>query len=238
MSEGFNVNEYWLKRGRGYIEEALPQDYHRLQEKFLVDLLRASQLPVNKILEIGCGFGRITRLLADNFPETQIMALDLSPDQLANARRYCGDRKNIVFEPYDFYSDLPFPGSDYDAAVAIEVFLHHPRAMVRKVIEKLSDISRCILNIDWSEEWPWKTPKHVWVHDYGEVYQEAGLQSACFVLPCKIDGMQQKLFIAVKSMTPELIELKEQIGRAANLDEPPVEIASASGAAHWAEQLQ
>jgi SAM-dependent methyltransferase len=238
MSEGFNVNEYWLKRGRGYIEEALPQDYHRLQEKLLVDLLRASQLPANKILEIGCGFGRITKLLADNFPETQIMALDLSPDQLANARRYCGDRKNIVFGQYDFYSDLPFPGSDYDVAIAIEVFLHHPRPMVRNIIEKLSGISRCILNIDWSEEWPWKTPKHVWVHDYGGVYKDAGLQAAGFALPCKIDGMQQKLFIAVKSMTPELIELREQIECTASPDEPVGETATVSGAAHWAEQLQ
>jgi hypothetical protein len=71
-----------------------------------------------------------------------------------------------------------------------------------------------------------------------EVYKEAGLQSACFALPCKIDGMQQKLFMALKSMTPELIELREQIAHAANLDEPPVETATTSRTAHWAEQLQ
>jgi SAM-dependent methyltransferase len=227
-----------LKRGRGYIDEALPQDYHRLQEKFLVDLVRASQLPMKKILEIGCGFGRITKLLAHNFPETQVMALDLSPDQLANARRYCGDCENVAFEQYDLYSDLPFPGSGYDAVVAIEFFLHHPRPVVCKLIRKLSGISRSILNIDWSEEWPWKTPKHVWVHDYGEIYREAGWQAAAFTFPCKIDGMQQQLFIALKSLTPELIELSEQIERAADFEEPAVGTAPTLGAAHWAEQLQ
>jgi hypothetical protein len=76
------------------------------------------------------------------------------------------------------------------------------------------------------------------VHDYGGVYKDAGLQAAGFALPCKIDGMQQKLFIAVKSMTPELIELREQIECTASPDEPVGETATVSGAAHWAEQLQ
>src|SRR5262245_51538644 len=127
MSEAFNVNQYWLKRGKSYIQEVLPQDYHRAQERFLLDVLDAGRVPLHKVLEIGCGFGRITKLLVQRFPETQITALDLSPDQLANARHYCGEPVKITFQQYDFYSGAPFPGSSYDAAVAVEVFLHHPQ---------------------------------------------------------------------------------------------------------------
>src|SRR5262245_25651361 len=114
MSETFNVNKYWLKRGQTYIEEPrLALEYHRAQERFLLDVLRRGQVPMKSILELGCGFGRITKLLAENFPAAQITALDLSPDQLDNARRYCAGCANVVFQQYDFYSGQAFPGADY-----------------------------------------------------------------------------------------------------------------------------
>src|SRR5712671_6123658 len=128
MSADFDVNRYWLERGRTYSqEERLGLEYHRIQERFLIDVLRQGHVPTGRILELGCGFGRITKLLAENFSNSQITALDLSPDQLSNARRNCSDCPNVRFEQYDFYSGQPFPGNGYDVAIAIEVFLHHPR---------------------------------------------------------------------------------------------------------------
>ncbi|HKS36976.1 MAG TPA: class I SAM-dependent methyltransferase [Verrucomicrobiae bacterium] len=238
MSEFFDVNQYWLKRGRGYIGEPLPQEYHRLQEKFLLDLLRASRMPMDRILEIGCGFGRVTKLLTEHFPAAQITALDLSPDQLANAQRYCGQPRNVVFEQYDFYSGLPFPGTGYDAAVAIEVFLHHPRQVVHALIERLAGVAGCIVNIDWSEDWPWKTAEHVWVHDYAAIYQEAGLQCAGFALPRKVDGMQQMLFIAASHLPGEVARLEQEAHAAmrdALMRSPP---PAASEPGQWPQQLQ
>ena len=221
MGEAFNVNQYWLKRGRTYISETLPAEYHRLQEGFLLDVLAASRISLNRILEIGCGFGRITKLLAETFPQAQITALDLSPEQLANAQRYCGQARNVTFQQYDLYSDRPFPGRDYDAAIAIEVFLHHPRSVVQGLFVKLAAVSRHIVNIDWSEDWPWKTAEHVWVHDYSAVYDEAGLKCATFVLPQKVDGMQQKLFIAAKELSPEITALPQHFHTERTLDALP-----------------
>ena len=52
MSE-FNVNAYWLERGRNYMEEKrTPAEFHRLQERFLLEVLKATALPMQKILEI------------------------------------------------------------------------------------------------------------------------------------------------------------------------------------------
>src|SRR5436189_3719477 len=103
MNSDFDVNRYWLERGATYLTEGLPKDYHRLQERFLCDVLRAGQVPMGRVLELGCGFGRITRLLAGEFPRAQIHALDLSEDQLANARRLCAGCDNVTFGQYDFY---------------------------------------------------------------------------------------------------------------------------------------
>ena len=61
----FDVNEYWLRRGKTYVsEERLASEYYRRQERFLLDRLLSARLPMQRILELGCGFGRITRLLA------------------------------------------------------------------------------------------------------------------------------------------------------------------------------
>src|SRR5207247_7147067 len=208
MSAEFDATTYWLKRGKVYLEEEQNYaEYHRVQERFLLDTLRAGRLPMQTILELGCGFGRVTKVLAENYPGADIVALDLSPDQLENARRHCAGIEHIRFEQYDLYSGGPFPGTSYDAAVAIEVFLHHPRTLVRTTIEKLSAIARYLVNIDWSETWPWKPPEHVCIHDYHAIYSEAGLYCPTFPLPEKIDGMQQKLFIASQTMTPEMIHM-------------------------------
>src|ERR1051326_906095 len=237
MSAEFDANAYWLKRGKGFLEEEQRYaKYHQVQERFLSETLREGRLPVESILQIGCGFGRITRLLAESYPGARIVALELSAEQVENARRRCSGLAHIRFEQHDLYSAAPFPGTDYDAAVAVEVFLHHARPIVRATVEKLSAISRYIINIDWSEAWPWKPPEHVCIHDYNAIYSEAGMYCATFLLPEKIDGMQQKLFIASKKMSPEMIHLMELAEEAAAAAEAPT--PDTSSAARWAEQLQ
>jgi SAM-dependent methyltransferase len=212
MKTEFNVIEYWLERGRNYIDEKrTPPAFHRLQERFFFDVLRGSGVSMRRVLEIGCGFGRITKLLAETWADTDVTALDLSPEQLANARRYCGENPRVHFVQYDFYSDAPLPGRDYDAVVAIEVFLHHPPEFVVQLFKRLSGVASCILNIDWSEDWLEPLPVHVWVHDFAKLYAEAGLKCASFPLPEKVDGKQQKLFIASHDLSDEVKRLERSL---------------------------
>ena len=245
MSGEFNVNAYWLERGRNYMgEQRTPGEFHRLQERFLLDILKGAALPMGRILELGCGFGRITKLLSEAWPEAEITAVDLSPEQLANARKHCGEDPRIHFAQYDFYSGQPLPSpshgpltpaepsSHFSVAVAIEVFLHHPPEMIMGLMRKLAAASKYIVNIDWSESWPWPTPEHVWVHDYARLYAEAGLKCASFPLPAKVDGKQQKLFIAGKEVPASVLNLEEDLKAAMPA------VASATASDDWAEQLQ
>lgn len=234
MGEAFDVNQYWLKRGQNYIQERFPQEFHQLQQSFLVEVLRQSQIPLNRILELGCGFGRITRLVAEAFPHASITALDLSPHQLEQARRHCGSCRNVSFQQYDFYSGAPLPGTDHDAALAIEVFLHHPPDLVRALVARLAGVARHIVSIDWSEPWPWKTAEHVWVRDYRALYEESGLQCATFVLPERIEGMQQKLFIAARELGPRLRQLEQAVEASRSRHAGPLPAADVSP---WPEQV-
>jgi SAM-dependent methyltransferase len=238
MSQEFDADQYWLERAKTYAEhEARYTDYLRFQEQFLFDVLRQAQVPMQRVIELGCGSGRITKRLVEHYPEARVLALDLSADPIENARRRCAGTGNIRFEQHDFHSNAPLPGTDFDTALVIEFLLYHPRTRVRALIERLSGVARHIVSLDWSEAWPWKRPEHVWIHDYQAVYAEAGLNCATFVLPEKIEGMQQKLFIASKRMTPEMIRLKEMAEEAARDAGALSASPTGSDAAAWADQL-
>ena len=230
MNENFDVNAYWLERGRAYAAEKFPEEYHRLQERFLIDTLQATTVPLRRIVELGCGFGRITRLLADAFPGASITAVDLSEAQLQHARKYCEGRQNITFATYDFYSGAPLPGGHHDLAVAIEVFLHHPETFLPGFLKRLSGTADLIAHIDWSEEWPWPRPEHVWIHDYAALYRELGLECVALPLPERVTDLQQKLFLAGRDLPPA--------ARALEPNTAPQRLATPPPTAQWYLELE
>jgi len=71
----YDPREYWLKRGEVFSDENLyhKQEY-RSQEKTLLHYL--SRLNFSSVFEFGCGFGRITRLLLDNFDVKEYLATE------------------------------------------------------------------------------------------------------------------------------------------------------------------
>jgi FkbM family methyltransferase len=210
---GFNVNDYWLKRGQTYInEDRLYTEPYRLQEEFIIDGLSRSEVPIQRVLEIGCGFGRITKRIAEAYPTARITAVDISPDQLRNAREYCADfADRIEFFEYDLYSGTPLPGQSYDTAIAIEVLMHHPYDAVSQFIERLTRVADRVVNYDWSEEWSASVARHVWVHDYAEIYRNFGFTCEVLTEPQKFRGQQQKLFVATKKQYKEVAD--DRLGR-------------------------
>ncbi len=77
---------------------AITYDAHAETQKDLAArLLReipASSNPKN-ILEIGCGTGYFTVLLAERFPEARITALDFAEGMVQQARKRLGDKGNV-----------------------------------------------------------------------------------------------------------------------------------------------
>jgi malonyl-CoA O-methyltransferase len=68
---------------------------------------RLAGLPVARILELGCGTGRMTRLLRQQFPAAVITAIDLSPQMVDFARNSTSDVTFIVADAESFVVDLP-----------------------------------------------------------------------------------------------------------------------------------
>lgn len=64
--------------------------------------LAAGGQPVRRILELGCGTGRLTRQLVQQFPDAATVAVDLAPEMIARARRDCPGAEFIVADAEDY----------------------------------------------------------------------------------------------------------------------------------------
>lgn len=82
-----------------------------------------SQLPVkgNTVLEIGCGTGEFSGLLAQRFE--QVIALDLSPKMIEVAQHNSRQFSNIDFRVADILQ-WQFPKEKFDAIASIATFHH------------------------------------------------------------------------------------------------------------------
>lgn len=75
------------------------------------------------IVELGCGTGNLSVLLAEKFPESRISFVDLSADSLAVCRKRLGNASRFEFLAADF-DQLDRPAESVDLVIS-SIALHH-----------------------------------------------------------------------------------------------------------------
>jgi cyclopropane fatty-acyl-phospholipid synthase-like methyltransferase len=174
MSSPYNPKEFWYERGKSYKEKFEYNKKYKLQEQMIVDYLKTISSFLT-VLEVGCGFGRINKILLSNFPDIEeYVGIDLSPHQIENAKEYvklvkAKQLKFIVSDIESFQSD-----KKYDLVIASEVLMHILPSEIEEVMRKLVDRSnQHVVNIDWYEEkTPIKAAPHNFIHHYEKIYQD------------------------------------------------------------------
>ena len=130
------------------------------------------------VLELGCGFGRITQLLLSNYSNiTEYLAVDISPDQIENAKSLLSSTKLTNHVKLGFLvSDIQSLRVDkeYDLVILSEVLLHILPTEIDSIIKKLITLSKKhIINIDWYEDHPPKSQaSHNFIHQYETLYKK------------------------------------------------------------------
>lgn len=162
----YDPREYWLARGKVYREQFRHDPAKQLQEAMLLDYLKGIT-SFETVLEVGCGFGRISGLILSNFPGIRdYLAIDISPDQLAGARRSTGSDK-IQFVESDIQSLQVH--KTYDLVLAVEVLMHIVPREIDHVIAKLADLSGMhVVNVDYFEQ---QQPEHLASHNFIHPYE-------------------------------------------------------------------
>jgi len=102
---------------------AIPENYDRylgpvIFEPYAEDLVsRLKGKELDRVLEIACGTGIVTRRLRDALPgSTEAIATDLNPDMFEFAKRKFKDGENVRWQQADAMA-LPFPDESFDAVV-------------------------------------------------------------------------------------------------------------------------
>ena len=174
----YNPAEYWHERGKIYKKNFRYDKNKRLQEEFLIAHLNNISGSFKSVLELGCGFGRITQLLLSNYNNiSEYLAVDISPDQIENAKSLLSSSKLPNQVKLDFLvSDIQSLRLDkeYDLVLLSEVLLHILPEDIDSIIKKLITLSKkYIINIDWYEDNPPKSQaSHNFIHQYETLYKK------------------------------------------------------------------
>jgi SAM-dependent methyltransferase len=147
----FDEGAYWSQRGDQYTQEfARHSDetnaVFREQEQEIAAALAGHDLSsVRSVLEIGCGFGRLTPILLAACPAAdRYLGLDISAGQVSAAAKALQDIfPSGEVRQADFRSaDL---GEGFDLVFVGEVFLHFPPHDIRAVLAKAAGLARTAL---------------------------------------------------------------------------------------------
>lgn len=103
----------------------------------------------HKILEIGCGIGTFTELLADYIKSGKIVGTDISDGSIKMAEQFFSSKKNMEFFTTDM-SDFSYPDK-FDFIVAADVLEHipiesHP-GLFRTFAQQSHDSTTIFINI-------------------------------------------------------------------------------------------
>jgi tRNA (cmo5U34)-methyltransferase len=133
----------------------------RRQDNFnlMVQLTTKSKDSIIDVLDIGAGYGALTRVLLDAFPKARVVAQDYSELMLAHAKNYLasyGDR--VIFVCSDLFSENWATGilqqipEGFDIIVsAIAIHNLNESSRIREVYKQIFGIlkeSGCFLNLE------------------------------------------------------------------------------------------
>lgn len=131
------MERFWDQRAREdpfhYVDNREPlwapdvEAFWRGGEEAVEGMLRALGMELRgdeQVVEIGCGIGRLTRVLA---ARTQsVSAVDVSQEMLAQARRHNPGLDNVRWIHGDGATLKPLPDHAFDGCVSFVVFQHIP----------------------------------------------------------------------------------------------------------------
>jgi tRNA (cmo5U34)-methyltransferase len=112
--DGKRTSEYLARADR------LP---HRGEGELVLVKDLAGALP-GRVLDLGCGDGRLTALVLEAYPESTAVCVDMSPPMLEAAMaRFEGDPR-VTFLTHDLDDPLPFDAGSFDAVIT-SLAVHH-----------------------------------------------------------------------------------------------------------------
>ena len=184
--EDNNTTKKAKKIGESYYEkrrfERLPW-YAKLvikkQEKTISILL--NKINVNSVLEIGCGYGRLTRILNSTLQPQRYKAIDLSEELISIAKEKINGVEFQCISIQDLETKEKF-----DLVFCGVMLMMINEKEIKTVLHKLISLSsKKIITIDPIEMFV-KNSDYVFIHDYEKIFRELGIFKKIEIHPVPI----------------------------------------------------
>ena len=108
----------WADEGRG-------EEMERHHLPITAPTLSLMQLrPADRVLDLGCGAGWATRLLASLLPQGRVVGVDISDEMVRRARAASQDVPNVEFR-VGSSERLPFDSGSFDKVLSVESFYYY-----------------------------------------------------------------------------------------------------------------
>jgi ubiquinone/menaquinone biosynthesis C-methylase UbiE len=104
-------------RGEGMEEEHLPITLP------VLDLMQLA--PDDNVLDVGCGGGWLTRLLAERVPQGRVVGIDIADEMVRRARKKYVDLENAMFV-LGGADEIPWDANFFTRAISVESAYYWP----------------------------------------------------------------------------------------------------------------
>lgn len=173
-----HYNKYWTNdMSKNYYNNFKWTDAFVYQEDTFRKYIRNSLHNIENVLELGAGFGRITKIIQEELKPISHFAVEISPDQINHSMHYLGSYLfNKIWWINSNVLELGFEPNQYDLVIASEFLLHVLPKDIPKLINSMVNASKKhIMNIDWAYgSGPGANSTWCFLHDYLSLYKQTG----------------------------------------------------------------
>lgn len=178
---------YWTERGRTY-----KRDFHARFERgqretgddrALSLIMRTlAGAPFDSFLDVGCGYGLYLKGVEQAFPDLRrIAGCDISPTQLAEARRFLGTGSRVTLAEVDGVT-LPYADEAFDVSFTYGVGIHVPHEAICAFLSEILRVTRSTyLFLESSDETVDRANDSYFAHDYDAQLERLGYRTELLV---------------------------------------------------------
>jgi ubiquinone/menaquinone biosynthesis C-methylase UbiE len=172
----------WANDGRG--EEM--ERHHLPITQPVLELMELR--PSHRVLDLGCGAGWATRLLASRVPQGVVVGVDISDAMVRQAQQASASFSNITYVAASA-EKIPWPSEFFDRVLSVESFYYYPdqHAALRELFRVMAPGARLFILINLYRENPYslrwadalKVPVHALSQDaYLAMLRQHGFASS------------------------------------------------------------
>ncbi len=154
-------NEFnrWAEAGRG---EGMEEDHLPITLPVL-DLMNLA--PDDSVLDVGCGAGWLSRLIAERVPDGRVIGMDISDEMIRHARRNYVAVENVMFV-IGAADEIPWDANFFSHAISVEsaYYWPNPSRVLREIHRILVEGGSAWILINYYAENP---HSHQWAGHFG-----------------------------------------------------------------------